>query len=83
MIKHIAIGAAFLAVIAVPAGSWGEENVVTSPQERIENPKVTMPEFPPSPNCTANKPMPERVGRNCANRGILLDQATEWDRAAL
>jgi hypothetical protein len=62
MIKHIAIGAAFLAVVAVPAGSWGEENVVTSPQERVENPKATMPEFPPSPNCTTNSPCRNVLG---------------------
>jgi hypothetical protein len=62
MIKHIAIGAAFLAVVAVPAGSWGEENVVVSPQERVVNPKATMPEFPPSPNCTTNRPCRNVVG---------------------
>ena len=62
MIKHIAIGAAFLAVVAVPAGSWGEENVVISPQERVENPKATMPEFPPSPNCTTNRPCRNVLG---------------------
>ena len=62
MIKHIAIGAAVLAVVAIPAGSWGEENVVTSPQERIDNPKATMPEFPPSPNCTTNKPCRNVLG---------------------
>ena len=62
MIKHIAIGVAFLAVVAIPAGSWGEENVVISPQEQLENPKATIPEFPPSPNCTSNRPCRNVLG---------------------
>jgi hypothetical protein len=62
MIKHIAIGAALLGVVAVPAGSWGEEDVVTDPHEGIENPKATMLEFPPTPNCTVSTPCRNVLG---------------------
>jgi hypothetical protein len=62
MIKHIAIGAAFLALIAVPAGSWAEENVVVAPQQGVVTPKAPMPEFTPTPNCTANSPCRNVMG---------------------
>ena len=62
MIKHIAIGAAFLALVAVPSGSWGEENVVISPKEGVVNPKAPMPEFPPTPNCTTSSPCRNVLG---------------------